>query len=900
MKAYRKYTIAVAAFAAVLLFAGLLVVPVQELVVPQLGAGTLRAFLDQLAAQLDHSEGRNFLEAVPVAADPGEVGDFGAAAAVDGDTAVIGAPQADGSKGAVFVFERVDGQWLRKQKLVPADRSKVLQFGLDVDLDGDMLIVGASGGKNDPNPGSAFIFKRDGSGWREAQKLAGHDGRPGDGFGTAVALGGSKAVVGAIYAARGDTQSQGAAYVFSYFDGRWSLEQKLTAKDGKTGDAFGIDVDIQGNTVAAGAAAADIGNEADQGAVYIFTEDRRWTQRTKLIAFDGAAGDQFGGALALDEGTLLVGARNKDVAPNPDQGAAYVYTGAGAEWDLQQRLTVNDGRDNDGFGASVALQGDTAFIGATGWDLVQYWQTKLDQGAVYIFTRSGDLWSRSQDLISHDGEADDLFGSSLALDGDTAVVGAVRAMDLDFGSAGKFYVTERGPQPWPLAGRVRDSDANGCPGYGYDVGLEGTTAVVNRSAVFGGEGAVYFYTLEDGTWKETQTFNLDGGATSIALQGDTAVIGAAYASGQPGKTYAGAAYVFTREGGVWKQQQKLVAADSGDYDHFGEAVALDGGTLMVGAPSNNERGAVYFYRRSGASWALQQKLVTAGSELWDYFGRSIALEGSTAIIGASNAAFVFRLDGGNWKEQQKLVASGGSDFGVSVALDGESAVIGDSYQQAAYIFGWDGSKWVEEQKLVAADDTGYSALGRSVDLDGNTAVIGAVRSTNGTRPMQGAVYVFRRDESEWQQTQKLIPPADQYASAFGYPALDGEMVLIGAPGDDYSCSGRRRFAYFFQGLKLVQAIDFPVPAGGAVGESMPLTAVASSDLPVTYVSKSPDVCSVSGDAVLLLKNGVCRITASQLGDDTYAPAEDVTAAFHVGAVAYQMHLPIVGGGAAGK
>ena len=856
-----------------------------------------RSFLRQLAAGPDSPEGRNFLEAVPVVADPGDNGEFGASVAVEGDTALIGAPQADGSKGAAYIFRRIDGEWVRQQKLVPADRSQILQFGIAVDLHNDMAIIGATGGENDSNPGSAYIFSHSGTGWGESGRLVAYDARPGDGFGSAVALDEDRAIVGARYAGTGDLAGRGAAYVFSYFSGTWSLQGKLSATDGKPADDFGTAVALDGNTAVVGASMADIGSQTDQGAVYVYTYDRRWSQRKKLIAFDGRASDYFGSGLDLDGDTILVGAWNKDVAPNAGQGAAYVYQGSGEVWNLQQKLTVNDGDDEDHFGRSVALDGNSALIGATGWDYVSYLRTEEDVGAAYIFTRSGDLWTRQQELIAHDGEEDDLFGSAVDLDRDTAVIGAVRAIDVDSSGAGKFYVTERGPQPWQLVDSVQDSDTNGCPGFGYAVAMEGSTAVVGRSIEYGDDGAVYFYELEGGAWIEKQTFDMAGSAASIALQGNTAVVGSPYADAGPGAQNHGAAYVYVNEGGLWKQQQKLVAGDGQEYDHFGQSVALDGGTIMIGSDRHNGNGAVYVFTRSGGMWNKQQKLVAGDNQSWGYFGASLALEGDTVMIGAPGsygAVYVFERSGASWTGSQKLVAGDPFDFsqfGGSIALDGDTALIGASYQEAAYIFGWDGSKWLEKQKIVAADNTDYSSLGKAVALDGDMAVIGAVRAAIGSNRADGAAYVYLRGESDWEQTQKLIPPPGPQPAVFGYPALDGSRVLIGAPGDDYYCSGVRHFAYFFEGEKLMQYITFPRPSGGEIGESILLKAEASSGLPVVYVSKTPAVCSSSDGLAVLLANGVCRITASQMGDNVYAPAQDAEVEFAIGASAYQLYLP---------
>ncbi|MEJ2752111.1 MAG: FG-GAP repeat protein, partial [Chloroflexota bacterium] len=352
------------------------------------------------------------------------------------------------------------------------------------------------------------------------------------------------------------------------------------------------------------------------------------------------------------------------------------------------------------------------------------------------------------------------------------------------------------------------------------------------------------------------------------------VVGSPYADAGPGAQNHGAAYVYVNEGGLWKQQQKLVAGDGQEYDHFGQSVALDGGTIMIGSDRHNGNGAVYVFTRSGGMWNKQQKLVAGDNQSWGYFGASLALEGDTAMIGAPGsygAVYVFERSGASWTGSQKLVAGDPFDFsqfGGSIALDGDTALIGASYQEAAYIFGWDGSKWLEKQKIVdwrrPSRNWFQSGRRRGLRLFARRERLGADAETD---------------------------PAPWSADVFGYPALDGSRVLIGAPGDDYYCSGVRHFAYFFEGEKLMQYITFPRPSGGEIGESILLKAEASSGLPVVYVSKTPAVCSSSDGLAVLLANGVCRITASQMGDNVYAPAQDAEVEFAIGASAYQLYLP---------
>jgi hypothetical protein len=323
------------------------------------------------------------------------------------------------------------------------------------------------------------------------------------------------------------------------------------------------------------------------GARYPVVIDPTWSEQQKLTASDEAWNDDFGTSVALSGDTAVVGAPFDDDAGSAS-GSAYVFVRSGTRWSQQQKLTASDAAPNDDFGLAVAVSGDTAVVGAIGDD-----DAGRDSGAAYVFVRSGTRWRQQQKLTASDAASSDLFGNSVAVSGDTAVVGA------------------RG-----------DDDAGG----------------VN----------------------------------------------------------SGAAYVFVRSGTRWSQQQKLTASDAAPNDDFGLAVALSGDTAVVGAENNS----AYVFVRSGTRWSEQQKLTAsdAAAGAGGFFGNSVAVSGDTAVVGAyadvdaggdSGAAYVFVRSGTRWSEQQKLTASdaaAGIRFGNSVAVSGDTAVVGAYADDSAYVF----------------------------------------------------------------------------------------------------------------------------------------------------------------------------------------------------------------------
>jgi uncharacterized repeat protein (TIGR01451 family) len=201
-------------------------------------------------------------------------------------------------------------------------------------------------------------------------------------------------------------------------------------------DRFGRSVAIDGDTVVVGAYNADLGDIIGAGAAYVFTLDGSiWTEQQKLSASDKAGGDYFGRSVAIDGDTIVAGAYRADPGGS-NAGAAYVFTRTGSTWTEQQKLTASDKAENDYFGRSVAISGETVVVGAYNADLGDI----TDAGAAYVFTRTGSTWTEQQTLTASDAAAEDRLGLSVAISGDTVVVGACAADPGGVDRAGAAYV----------------------------------------------------------------------------------------------------------------------------------------------------------------------------------------------------------------------------------------------------------------------------------------------------------------------------------------------------------------------------------------------------------------------------------------------------------------------------
>ncbi len=331
-------------------------------------------------------------------------------------------------------------------------------FSIALSGDGNTAVVGAFGHTVNGNvyQGAAYVFTNSGGNWSQQAELSASDGAAGDWFGDSVALSGdgNTAVLGASGHAVNGNQIQGAAYVFTNSAGSWSQQAELTASDGVYDDEFGISVALSsdGNTALVGALFHTVnGNTNYQGAAYVFANSAgSWSQQQELTASDGAGGDLFGNSVTLssDGNTALVGAYAHTVNGNRYQGAGYVFTNSAGSWSQQAELTASDGVYDDEFGISVALSsdGNTALVGALFHTVngnTNY------QGAAYVFANSAGSWSQQQELTASDGAGGDLFGNSVTLssDGNTALAGAPYHTVNGNANQGAAYTFVNSPNP---------------------------------------------------------------------------------------------------------------------------------------------------------------------------------------------------------------------------------------------------------------------------------------------------------------------------------------------------------------------------------------------------------------------------------------------------------------------
>ena len=267
---------------------------------------------------------------------------------------------------------------------------------------------------------------------------------------------------------------------------------------------------------------------------------------------------------------------------------------------------------------------------------------------------------------------------------------------------------------------------------------------------------------------------------------------------------SGSAYIFARDGGLWKQRGKLIAKDPGRGDTFGHAVDIDGGTAIIGSPQDddagNNSGSAYVFARDGAVWRQQAKLVPKDSGKSDIFGDSVFIAGDTIVVGSprhthseqkfAGAVYIFEREGTRWVEKAKLTADDAvarDRFGHSVSISGNTCIVGAPENDAAgedagaaYVFERVDGEWKQEAKLKAEDTQATDQLGTGVATTGSIAIVGA-GNRNEEEPISGAAYSFARIDGVWEEKQKVVPSVPGQKIKYGFSvAMSGDNVVISA------------------------------------------------------------------------------------------------------------------------
>lgn len=680
-----------------------------------------------------------------------------------------------------FTYEPISQTAYVKPTIFPGDNA----FGAVVDMDGDTLVVGAnldpnrstvieSGTNYTPStanqPGAAYVFRKISGSWVQEAYLKGIYNSGSDHFGNAVAISGDTIAVGANADDRAETTifnagmaeptstggavSSGAVYIFKRAGSTWTFESYIKAPNAGVSDVFGSVLDLSGDYLVVGAYGED-------GSV---------------------AGVQNGTITSQDDASAAA-------------GAAYVFKRTTNTWAFQSYLKAPEIDDNDRFGWSVSISGDVIAVGAYAEDGSNTGVTMgtgggddglSSTGAVYLFRRSGNDWTQEAYVKGHAINASDQFGYSVALSGNTLVVGA----------------------------HGEDSNVTGV--------LNGTSGSANNGTAASGAAYVFYYDTMSTIWaqqaylKGSDTDNSDQFGYRVAIDADTIAVAAwledsnvtgaqngATGSADDSVPGAGAVYVFTRSGVNWSQQAYLKAAVTGTSYNFGAALAVNGDTILVGQDndrslatgvtmgttassdySSGRVGSVYVFTRTTTNWTQEAYLKPHVKSALGAFGGAMDFDGDTIVVGQYR------------------------DFIVSTSIVNGPTVTnptGATYTNgAAFVFRKVSGSWVQEAYLKAPNAAEDDQFGTAVAISGDTIAVAALTEDNSTTGVQngvittdnasaassGAVYVFTRSGSTWSFQSYLKPAVVVGGMTCGRTlAVNLDTIAVGCDGDASDVGG---------------------------------------------------------------------------------------------------------------
>lgn len=684
---------------------------------------------------------------------------YGEAVAIDNNYIVVGSQYYNDDKGCAYILEYNGSEWLQVALLHASDEAGISRFGSSVSISGDVVVVGAY---NADSKGAAYVFTKPESGWSdtiETAKLTASDAEANDYFGRSVSISKDAIVVGAD-GTDGNPDNSGSAYVFTKPVSGWVNTTEsaiLTASDAEADDQFGYSVSIFEDVILIGAHRSD-DVVSSSGSAYIFTKPTiGWTnsnETTKLLPSDPLTYGYFGSSVSISEDAAVIGAYGNE--------SAYVFTKPTTGWSLTTqtaKLTASNSSIDDKFGYSVSISGDVIIVGAYGHN---------DIGSAYVFTKQESTWfntTETSNLLSSKSDDNDRFGSSVCISGDVAVVGVPKSNDYgDNSGCVNIYMkpdsgwidTEETQRTWPVSYLAESSE-----NFGRSVDIDGNYAVV---------GSVGY------------------------------------------KTYKGCASILYYNGTDWEFVAKLTPSDSEANDYFGIAVSISGDVVLVGAykQGGTDYGAAYIFEKPISGWRDSHetaKLTSSTQQSYDYLGRSVNLSGDVAIVGAygvddygseSGAAYIFTKPDSGWydtTETAKFTYSGGNTgdrFGLSVAISGETAVVGaykaDNDYGLACIFTKPDSGWCDTTETAVLEPSSSGYFGYSVDICGDDIIVGAYRSSYSSSSNVGLAYLFSKPKNGWNdieniESHRLLPNSFQSTMYLGYSvSISGDAVVLSSYG----------------------------------------------------------------------------------------------------------------------
>jgi hypothetical protein len=758
---------------------------------------------DRLALSTAH-----VIESFPTQLGDLDVGfHLGTSISVDGDWAVSGAGSG-GETGAAYVYRKVDDAWIFHTKLVSSDQQQNDAFGSSVAIDGDTIIVGAQASRlNGEQIGAAYIYQFEAGTWVETTKLTASDPHVEGFFGHAVDIDGDTIVVGASPGGSYGHFRYAAAYVFERSAGTWAETAKLSiAPVGNVWlERFADSVAIEGDTIVIGDDEETLGGSAPKsGAAYVYQRSASgWEQTAKLVAPNEESVSSFALNVALDDGTIVVGARVFNHLAREHFAKAYIYEFDAESWSFAQELTVSDQFQDSVYDLALSLDGDFFVLGTQ-----RSRDEQLRKG--YLFQRSAmGSWSEVDQFAPLDQVNTHHFGRAFAIQGDDILGGGVhfRSFYDRPGALHFFKIAAQETEVSLVTLKNLRSDLVSLD-YAVQGNIPDLQIKVYRSAneEFGADDLGFLVTSKaEAATSGLKNFSFNPGSADESRPFLVAVA----ITAEPEQSLANNVVAVTQVRALRGIEifPSLTSGDLslGENDAFGISVAVDGELGAVAAVDEyNQPGGVYVLKKLNGKWMRDVKL-NHPSPIRS--GMQVAIHGDTVVVGdpedaefgsRSGAVYLYRKENGIWSAPIKLTASDAkaSDaFGHCVAIEGDILLVGihipngygDYLSDKVYVFrrSADGM-WLEETILKEAEISW--SFGNAIAINNGRIFVASERAHTGETDQYGAVYVYERSGTGWNEMARVIGPEPVYL--FGADiAVDVDQLLVAAWAPNGSIEG---------------------------------------------------------------------------------------------------------------
>lgn len=613
---------------------------------------------------------------------------FGASVSLITDRILIGSPnEGEDSAGAAYVYDYNNSNWELTQRFQSDDVQSSDNFGWSVSLQNNTAIISAPNDDDlGDNSGAAYLFNFDGLSWQQTAKIVAEDSFAGERFGHRVDIDQQRLVVGSDISANAVTNNS-FVYIFELINGNWLFTQKLT--EGSNQSQFGSSVNLNGNYLVVGATSYPFCCNKT-GAVFLYEYlNGSWERQRTIVPASESNSSRFGSSVVITDSQILVGA-NRHQGGAVNSGSVFWYTNENNNGVENDFISIENHGYLNNFGISIKLDGKTLMSGAPD----RFFNPELP-GSVYVFNKNNLSWIQSQKLVASDATTGDYFGHAISLEGDRALISAPKDFVINAEESGVIYYFKLIDGQWHEQQIIIPSDPKVGDLFGFSIILQGDLAVVGAPGHFDDltAGTVYVYQYLNNSWQELTKLQApdgqlgDGFGFSLDLYQNKLLIGAPLQSAAA-HVNSGSAYVYEQINETWQFKQKI-SIDGGDGFIYGSSVSFFNEDILIGSPGDDAAGfavgAVYTYQFLNGMWEQKDQLIPEYYDGNDWFGFAMSTDHNKVVIGtfqqqgsAPEFSYIYQKTNQDWQQMSKVShnVSDHESYGFAVDIDGSNVAVG--------------------------------------------------------------------------------------------------------------------------------------------------------------------------------------------------------------------------------